>query len=170
MKKLWLIALALVIFSAAGLGAQERTWWYLAGREGGSAAANNATNLRLGRPIDEKAYVYIYFRMAQRPDSIKKGEFTKVRLNFTLSTEKDIYWQCVYYEDMSGGVLGSEKLAGSALKAGPIETDFSHFTMVWSGRDKTLTPSKMNGLCLAIPYAVADGTVTFTLTGVELLP
>jgi len=170
MKKFWIFALVLTVFTVAGLGAQERTWWYLARGEGGSAAPNSTVNLRLGRPSDERAYIYIYFRMAQRSDSIKNGNFTKVRLNFTLSTEKDIYWQCVYYEDMQGGVLGSERLAGSALKTGPIETDFSHFTMVWSGRDRTLTTSKMSGLCLAIPYAVADGTVSFTLTGVELLP
>jgi len=160
MKKFWIIAVILAVVAVAGLAAQEQMW-FVTNREGGTRAANNQITLR----ANQTNYIYVYFRGDWNPLG---GDFDKMKIDFEISTPLEVKWQCVYYQDMSGGVLGSEELMGAAITRGPFETDFATFVKRWSGSKTTLDKKTMNGFCLAIE--VPRGTTgTFTMKSVEFI-
>ena len=159
MKKIWIIALFMALIMVAGVFAQNQNW-YITNSEGGSAARNNQVTLRPG-----ENFVYIYFR-----DGLPGANFNSLRINFTISRPLNMLWQCAYYADMQGGVLGATEYIGE-LDSGPVETNFASFTQVWSGpRNVTAQDkSKLTGVVLAIPVERGTGNATFTMTSVEFI-
>ena len=157
MKKFWIIALVMAIFTVSGVFAQNQNW-YIANSENGSAARNNQVTLRPG-----ENFIYIYFR-----NGLPGANFDRLRINFTISRPLEVFWQCAYYADMQGGVLGSVESIG-VVEAGPIETNFSTFVQRWSGPDSVLNKSKLTGVVLAIPIERGTGNATFTMTNVEFI-
>ncbi|MCL2809569.1 MAG: hypothetical protein FWD24_05840 [Treponema sp.] len=109
MKKFWIIALVMAIFTVSGVFAQEQNWW-ITNRENGQRARNNQVTLTLG-----ENFVYIYFS-----EGLPGANFDRFRINFTISRPLEVFWQCAYYADMQGGVLGSVESVG-VIEAGPIE-------------------------------------------------
>ena len=161
MKKVFLIAL-LAVFSITGLMAQE-DWWYVVNRDGASRPRNNWNQVTLSQNMTN--YVYVYFRGEMNPVG---ADFDKMRINFTLSTPVEVIWQCVYYADMSGGVLGCAESTG-VRDSGPLETDFVKFNQAWSGKDTGLNKEKMTGFCLEIPVPRGTGNVTLNISSIELI-
>jgi hypothetical protein len=162
MKKITMIALAMATIAIAGASAQA-DWWFITTTEGGPRPRNNpnVATLRQG----QTNYVYVSFRGDMNPVG---AEFDRMRINFTISRPLEVIWQCVYYADMAGGVLGAEISTG-VRDAGPLETDFSNFILPWAGRDRVLGKPKMNGFCLAIPIPRGEGNATFTMTSIEFI-
>jgi len=160
MKKILLFVLIFATLRIAGIAAQDQ-FWFVTGREGGTRAANNQLTLRAG----QTNYVYVYFRGDMNPVG---AEFEKMIIDFVASQEVEVVWQCVYYQSMQGGVLGSEESTGVRDK-GPIETDFSKNILVWSGRERALVKPMMNGFCLAVTVPRGAGNVTFTMNKVEFV-
>jgi len=151
--------LILATLTAGVIGAQEQ-FWFITGREGGTRAANNQVTLREGQN-----FIYVYFRGDMNPVG---GEFDRMRINFQLSEAVEVIWQAVYYQDMMGGVLGSEESTG-VRNSGPIETNFSRFNLRSSGRVTELPKQQMNGFCLAINVPRGTRNVTFTMNSVEFI-
>jgi len=161
MKKVWIIALIMATFAVSGLFAQD--WWFITNREGGPRARDNTVTLRAG----QTNYIYVMFR-GERSEGVG-AQFDRMRINFRMSAPAEVIWQCAYYPDMSGGVLGSEESTG-VRSAGPIETNFASFTHVWSGPQVAgLDKSKMNGFCLAINVPRDAGNITFTMLDIEFI-
>jgi hypothetical protein len=165
MKRILFIAFVLLI--AVGMNVFAQDWWFLARSEGGSAAPNNTVTLRAG----QENFIYITFREASRP----KGTFDRIKVDFTMSESIEVFWQCVYHWSMAGSVVGAAGEAGSegystgVRDSGPIETDFTRFTLVWAGNIRTADTSIMSGVCLKIPVPANVRNATFTLTNVEFI-
>jgi hypothetical protein len=165
MKRILFIAFVLLI--AVGMNVFAQDWWFLATREGGSAARDNTVTLTGGR----ENFIYITFREASRP----KGTFDRIKVDFTISEPLEVFWQCVYHWSMAGSVVGAAGEAGSegystgVRDKGPIETDFTRFTLVWAGNIRAADTKIMSGLCLKIPVPASVRNATFKLTNVELI-
>lgn len=148
-----MIALAVATFTIVSVSAQSADWWYVTGREGGSRAKDNQVKLSRG-----KNYIYLYFR-----DGKPGADFDKIQLDFTLDKPLEVVWQAFYGPNAL--VVGSEEVIGTIDK-GPIETDFTGFNKVWSGRG-ALNKKTMVGMCLMV--TVPSGNATFTMNSVQFL-
>jgi hypothetical protein len=147
MKKFLLIAV-LAFVGGGGIFAQTPEW-KVTGTEGGARARDNQVTLKKG-----ENYVYIYFDPS-------KVEYDKIKLDFTITNQCEVIWQCVY---MPGGhVLGSEVSIGKMDK-GPIETSFEGFTKVWSGKGPAKA-ANLSGVCLKVNDPV--GKSVFKVTDVQ---
>lgn len=153
MKKITvtLTVVFILFMSVETLSAQQ--WWYVSGREGGSAAANNQINLNRG-----ENYVYIYFR-----DSRPSVPINTVTINFQAASPVTVHWQCAY---VPGAVWGSAEEIG-VMDRGPIQTDFANFTQAWFNMtsDAALVKNNITGVCLKVE---TTGRVMFTINDIQI--